>query len=93
MENLVMTCIKTGADVFITGHNCLVHGDLFEHGDCYILNCGDAWELCANYAEVYPFNLRFYQWEQIGSRVLVARKAKSSEFSIGGWGFSQERFK
>ncbi len=36
-----MTCIKTGADVFLPTHGATIHGDLFEIGDVYILAHGD----------------------------------------------------
>lgn len=30
-------CIKTGANVYLTGHGGYLHGDLFHVGNCYYL--------------------------------------------------------
>lgn len=85
-----MTCIKTGADVWIEQHSCLVHGDLFEVGDCYILNCGAGWEHCTSWhivlgAPGYLSHLTMYAFENCGERVLVAQKAHCNDFSYNGW--------
>lgn len=81
-----MTCIKTGADVYIGGHNAVVHGDLFEVGDTYILACGDDWDKCTDYAGLadYRINLKMYGWETCGYRVIAAPKHRCDEFSYDG---------
>ncbi len=36
-----MTCVKTGADVYLSSHGAVLHGDMFKVGDVYIFHhCG-----------------------------------------------------
>jgi len=78
-------CIKTGADVWLPEYECLIHGDLFEVGDCYILACGDNWTKCCNFDERGPYNVEFRAFVNCGSRTLVARKEDCNDFSYEGW--------
>ena len=81
-----MTCIKTGANVMIQGHG-VVHGDLFEVGNCYILSCGSPWRECIFYGKWgYPegVNLEMSGWYECGMRTLVAEKQDCTKFNYEG---------
>jgi len=79
-----MTCIKTGADVYLPEHGCTVHGDLFRVGDTYILHCGSQWAQCCDYKPERA-NLMMHEFSQCGSPVIAAATWECSQFSYEGF--------
>lgn len=75
-----MTCIKTGADVFLPEHGCTVHGDLYEVADMYILCCGDHYDACCDYTNTKA-NITFGWYEICGSRVIVSPRTTADGFT------------
>lgn len=85
-----MTCIKTGADVWLSGHECTVHGDLFQVGETFILCMSDVWKLCTNYAPT-RWNIRVSgEWEECGSRCIAFTAEQCSDFFYNGYPLSNE---
>ena len=40
-----LECIKTGANVFLSEHDAVIHGDLYQCGNAYLLSCVGCEEL------------------------------------------------
>jgi len=85
-----MSCIKTGADVYLPEYGALVHGDLFQVGQVYILACGTNWRSCCLYAE-YPFetrdmkaNMVAYDFQECGPNSIAMEYNTCSRFHYDG---------
>lgn len=77
-------CIRTGADVLVVGDDLMVHGDLYDLGDYYILTLSKSLPECMWAAPRY--NLAVHHYSVIGSRALAFSKLGdcSSAFSYEG---------
>lgn len=83
-----MTCIKTGADVFLPERGCTVHGDLFLIGETFILVCSDATETCYFYppdGKHFIYHIRMSNYKRCGSRTIAATANDCGDFSYEGW--------
>ena len=78
-----MTCIKTGANVYLYTHGASIHGDLFEVGDVYILAVNNR-EFCWNHAPTRA-NVKAYAFEECGSHAYAFLKEQCSDFNYEGW--------
>lgn len=78
-----MTCIRTGANVYLYSHGASVHGDLFEVGDVYILTTSNP-DHCWEYAPTRA-NVKAFHYEECGSRTFAFLKEHCSDFSYDGW--------
>lgn len=83
-----MTCIKTGADVFLREYgNKVVHGDLFEVGNTYILKCNGTVEQCSYYleeGETHKVHIVVGGFEECGQGVIAFTKLWASDFEYNG---------
>lgn len=81
-----MTCIRTGADIYLVDRQCIVHGDLFEVGDVYILECNGHWRDCViEKHDESKASLRVGKYEHCGNRTIVMEKDHCGDFSYEGW--------
>lgn len=78
-----MTCIRTGAYVYLYEHGAAIHGDLYDVGDVYILAVSDP-RLCWEYAPTHA-NLKAHHYAECSSRAFAFLKEHCSDFSYDGW--------
>lgn len=78
-----MTCIKTGADVYLDSHDATIHGDLYLVGRTYILTCGASLHDCMDHAPK-RFNIRTTQQFECGSRVIAFDDNHAFQWSYDG---------
>lgn len=81
-----MTCLKTGAKVYLYSHGACVQGDLFEVGDVYILSVADP-KFCIEHSPTRA-HLKATHYEQCGAHAYVFLKENCSDFDYDGWRIS-----
>jgi len=76
-----MTCIRTGADIWLVSHGAVVHGDLFQIDDVFALNsCGeDTWDYPHDGQPIFVNMLVDGDFETVG-KVLIWKDEACSEF-------------